>query len=95
VVERYYNQNTLGFGTYYTLPPAPPSGVPAFGPAKNSTDPSLTVLRHNGGTYIQNMRFQPYGMRVLTRFTHGSDYAAPTQRVSGIKSLLNCRQFGS
>jgi Hydrazine synthase alpha subunit middle domain len=78
VVERYYNQNTLGFGTYYTLPPSPPYGVPAFGPAKNSSEPSLAVLRHaGGGTYIQNMRFQPYGMKVLTRFTHGSDYAAP------------------
>ena len=78
VVERYYNQNTLGFGTYYTLPPAPPSGVPAFGPGQVSRDPSLAVLRHEGkGTYIQNMRFQPYGMKVLTRFTHGSDYAAP------------------
>jgi len=77
VVERYYNQNTLGFGTYYTLPPAPPTGVPAFGPGQLSRDPSLTVLRNAGGTYIQNMRFQPYGMKVLTRFTHGSDYAAP------------------
>jgi hypothetical protein len=78
VVERYYNQNTLGFGTYYTLPPAPADGYASFGPAKNSTDPNLAVLRHNGGgTYIQNMRFQPFGMKVLTRFTHGSDYAAP------------------
>ncbi len=77
VVERYYNQNTLGFGTYYMLPPAPPNGVPAFGPGQLSRDPSLAVLSHQKGTYIQNMRFQPYGMKVLTRFTHGSDYAAP------------------
>ena len=77
VVERYYNQNTLGFGTYYTLPPVRPYGVPGFGPAMNSRDPALAVLGHARGTYIQNMRFQPYGMKVLTRFTHGSDYAAP------------------
>jgi hypothetical protein len=77
VVERYYNQNTLGFGTYYTLPPAPPAGVPAFGPGQLSRDPALAVLNHHKGTMIQNMRFQPYGMKVLTRFTHGSDYAAP------------------
>ncbi len=77
VVERYYNQNTLGFGTYYTLPPVRPYGVPGFGSAMNSRDPALAVLGHARGTYIQNMRFQPYGMKVLTRFTHGSDYAAP------------------
>src|SRR5262245_23101574 len=33
VVELYYNQNTQGFGTYVKLPPKPPEGVPAFGPA--------------------------------------------------------------
>jgi hypothetical protein len=86
VVERYYNQNTLGFGTYYTLPPKPPSGVPAFGPAQLSRDPNLAVLSHQKGTTIQNMRFQPYGMKVLTRFTHGSDYAAPPSDQSDPKS---------
>ncbi len=87
VVERYYNQNTLGFGTYYTLPPSPPYGIPAFGSAQLSRDPSLAVLRHAGaGTHIENMRFQPYGMKVLTRFTHGSDYAAPASDPKDPKS---------
>ena len=86
VVERYYNQNTLGFGTYYTLPPSPPYGKPAFGPATLSRDPALTVLNQVGGLHIENMRFQPVGMKSLTRFTHGTDYAAPPSDAKDPKS---------
>jgi Hydrazine synthase alpha subunit middle domain len=85
VVERYYNQNTLGFGTYYTLPPAPPEGVPGFGPAKMSLDPKMLVLREGRPT-MEPMRFLPYGMKSLTRFTHGSDSAAPPSDAKDPKS---------
>src|SRR5262249_47000799 len=81
-VELYYNQNTLGFGTFFKLPPRPPEGEPRFGPAHN---PAVTTKEHgweipslymNGrGTF--RMPFQPYGLEVLTRFTHGSDSPAP------------------
>jgi len=86
VVERYYQQNTRGFGTYYTLPPAPPEGVPGFSPARPEPDPKMTVLRHDGRPSPESMRFRPFGMRSLTRFTHGSDYAAPPSDVKDPKS---------
>ena len=66
VVEEYYNQNTAGFGTFYTLPASPPNGVPAFGPAKEARDPSAPELP-----------FRPFGIKDLTRFTHPSDSPAP------------------
>lgn len=82
VVELYYNQNTQGFGTYFKLPPRAPAGVPAFGPAYN---PAVVTKEHGWeipelfmrgrGTF--RMPFQPHGLEVLTRFTHGSDFPAP------------------
>ncbi|MBY0232581.1 MAG: hypothetical protein K2W96_25150 [Gemmataceae bacterium] len=82
IAELYYNQNTQGFGTYFKLPPRAPDGVPAFGPAHN---PSVVTKEHGWevprlfmrgrGTF--RMPFQPYGLEVLTRFTHGSDFPAP------------------
>ncbi len=33
IIEEYYNQNNSGFGAYVKMPPAPPAGQPAFGPA--------------------------------------------------------------
>jgi hypothetical protein len=85
VVERYYNQNTLGFGTYYTIPPAAPEGVPGFGPAKAGPDAQTNVLRE-GRAGPEAMRFRPYGMKALTRFTHGSDSAAPPSDPTDPKS---------
>ena len=91
VIEMYYNQNTQGFGTYFKLPPQAPPGTPAFGPAHNPA----VVTKENGweiphlfmrgrGTF--RMPFQPYGMEVLTRFTHGSDSPAPLSDLKDPKS---------
>jgi hypothetical protein len=82
VVELYYNQNTQGFGTFVTLPPRAPAGVPQFGPADN---PAVVTKEHGWeipelfmrGRGTLRMPFQPYGLSVLTRFTHGSDSPAP------------------
>ena len=92
VIELYYNQNTLGFGTFFKMPPKTPDGVPPFGSAHN---PSVTTKEHGWevpkmymrgrGTF--RMPFQPYGMEVLTRFTHGSDTPAPLSDLSDPKSV--------
>jgi hypothetical protein len=91
VVELYYNQNTQGFGTFVKLPPRPPDGVPAFGPAYN---PSVPTKEHGWeiphlfmrGRGTLRMPFQPYGLEVLTRFTHGSDFPAPLSDLKDPKS---------
>jgi hypothetical protein len=91
VIELYYNQNTQGFGTYFKMPPQAPQGTPQFGPAHNPA----VVTKENGweiphlfmrgrGTF--RMPFQPYGMEVLTRFTHGSDFPAPLSDLKDPKS---------
>ena len=83
VVELYYNQNTQGFGTFFKLPPQAPDGTPRFGPATNRGG------RHQGARlgnsravharprHLSGCRSSRYGMEVLTRFTHGSDFPAP------------------
>ncbi len=91
VVELYYNQNTQGFGTYVKLPPRAPDGVPQFGPAYN---PSVVTKEHGWevprlymrGRGSLRMPFQPYGLEVLTRFTHGSDFPAPPSDMKDPKS---------
>jgi hypothetical protein len=91
VVELYYNQNTQGFGTFFKLPPRAPDGVPAFGPAHN---PAVVTKEHGWETPSLFMRgrgtfrmpFQPYGLEVLTRFTHGSDSPAPLSDLKDPKS---------
>jgi hypothetical protein len=82
IVELYYNQNTQGFGTYFKLPPSAPTGLPRFGPAHNPAVPTKEygweipeLFMRGRGTF--RMPFQPYGLEVLTRFTHGSDFPAP------------------
>ncbi len=92
VIELYYNQNTQGFGTFFKMPPSAPDGVPQFGSAYN---PSVTTKEHGWevpkmymrgrGTF--RMPFQPYGMEVLTRFTHGSDSPAPLSDLNDPKSV--------
>jgi hypothetical protein len=92
IVELYYNQNTQGFGTYFKMPPAAPEGVPQFGSAYN---PATTTKEHGWeipklfmrgrGTF--RMPFQPYGLEVLTRFTHGSDSPAPPSDLNDPKSV--------
>jgi hypothetical protein len=83
IIELYYNQNTQGFGTYVKLPPRAPEGVPQFGSAylppivhtkENGWDIPELFMRGRGSL---RLRFQPYGLEVLTRFTHSSDFPAP------------------
>lgn len=71
VVENYYIPAMGGFGVYFKQPPSPPDDVPPFGPAKWRHDPKM-AMRHS---YFR-MPFQPYGMEVLTRFTHNHDSPA-------------------
>ncbi len=74
VIERYYNQNNSGFGTYFKLPPRVPAGQPAFG-SGSLNDPRNK--RQGGRTgYPFQMPFTPYGMELLTRFAHGDDAPA-------------------
>ena len=49
VVEEYYNQNNSGFGTFVKLPPQPPDGYAAFGPAYMD-DPRNPPLRASAGS---------------------------------------------
>jgi hypothetical protein len=74
VVENYYIPAMGGFGVYFKLPPAPPDGTPAFGPGQVRDDPKMTMMHR---PFL--MPFQPYGMEVLTRFTHNHD--SPALRV--------------
>ena len=68
VVENYYTPAMGGFGVYFKQPARPPEGTPPFGPAKVQDDPRMTMIRRQF-----RMPFQPYGMEVLTRFTHNHD----------------------
>jgi mono/diheme cytochrome c family protein len=74
VVEEYYNQNNSGFGAYIKLPPTPPDGYPAFGPA-DVNDPRNHPWRYgrfdNGRGKYYKMPFMPTGSVSLTPFTHG------------------------
>ncbi|HUF61008.1 MAG TPA: hypothetical protein VMN36_02945 [Verrucomicrobiales bacterium] len=92
VVELYYNQNTQGFGSYVKLPPRAPAGAPQFGPAYNPAIETKEygweipeLYMHGRGTL--RMPFQPYGLTVLTRFTHGSDSPAPLSDSSDPTSI--------
>src|SRR5687768_5997470 len=60
-----------GFGVYFKQPPQAPPGTPPFGPAKVQHDPKMAMMRS-----FFRMPFQPYGMEVLTRFTHNHDSPA-------------------
>jgi hypothetical protein len=71
IVENYYIPAMGGFGVYFKQPASPPEGTPPFGPAKVQHDPKM-AMRHG---YFR-MPFQPYGMEVLTRFTHNHDSPA-------------------
>jgi hypothetical protein len=71
VVENYYVPAMGGFGVYFKMPPHPPEGTPAFGPARALNDPKMTMMGQ-----IFNLPFQPHGMEVLTRFTVNHDSPA-------------------
>jgi hypothetical protein len=74
VFEQYYNQNNSGFGAYIKLPPTPPEGYPAFGPAFMH-DPRNKPWRYgrhdNGQPRWYQMPFLPTGSVSLTPFSHG------------------------
>ncbi|MBI1904542.1 MAG: hypothetical protein HYS13_25895 [Planctomycetia bacterium] len=74
VVEEYYNQNNSGFGAFVKLPPSPPEGYPAFGPA-HMGDPRNRPWRFgrfdNGRGKWYHMPFMPTGSVSLTPFSHG------------------------
>jgi hypothetical protein len=74
VFEEYYNQNNSGFGAYLKMPPTPPDGYPAFGPAYMN-DPRNKGWRYgrfdNGNPRYYRMPFMPTGAISLTPFTHG------------------------
>jgi hypothetical protein len=69
--EMYYNQNQKGFGTLFALPPQPPPGHTAFGPA-DLKDPRNPVFRSITGQGFQ-LPFTPYGMALLTPWATGDD----------------------
>jgi hypothetical protein len=74
IVEEYYNQNNSGFGAYIKLPPSPPDGYPAFGPA-SMNDPRNKPWRYgrhdNGLGRYYRLPFMPTGSVSFTPFTHG------------------------
>jgi hypothetical protein len=74
VIEEYYNQNNSGFGAYIKVPPAPPAGYAAFGPAYMN-DPRNRPWRYgrspNGKPRWHRMPFMPAGSLSLTPFSHG------------------------
>ncbi|MBC7820813.1 MAG: hypothetical protein IAG10_28340 [Planctomycetaceae bacterium] len=74
VVEEYYNQNNSGFGSYIKLPPSPPEGYPAFGPAfmNDSRNKPWRYGRHdNGKAKWYRIPFMPTGSVSLTPFALG------------------------
>jgi hypothetical protein len=79
VVEEYYNQNNSGFGAYVKLPPSPPEGYAAFGPASMSDGGARgrgqAAWRYgrfdNGKPQWYRMPFMPTGSVSLTPFSHG------------------------
>jgi hypothetical protein len=71
VVENYYTPGMGGFGVYFKQPPRPPEGTPAFASARGQSDPKMQMMSRPF-----RMPFQPYGMEVLTPFTHNHDSPA-------------------
>jgi hypothetical protein len=74
VIEEYYNQNNSGFGAYIKLPPTPPEGYAAFGPAfmQDARNKPWRYGRFdNGKGHWYRMPFMPTGSVSLTPFTLG------------------------
>jgi hypothetical protein len=72
IIEEYYNQNNSGFGAYIKLPPSPPDGYAAFGPAYMN-DPRNPPWRFgrfdNGRPKNYRLPFMPTGSVSFTPFT--------------------------
>ncbi len=80
VVEHYYNQNNNGFGSFWKLPPRPPSDEPPFGdpnPRDSSNRPFRQGIYGNGKPRLTSVAFAPKGLNALTAFTWGIDSASP------------------
>lgn len=76
IIEEYYNLNNSGFGVFFRLPPRVPMGQSAFGPGYLA-DPRN---KRQEGWYKFQMPFTPYGMELMTRFTHGKDGPSPSSK---------------
>jgi hypothetical protein len=71
IIEEYYNQNNSGFGAYLKLPPAPPNGYAAFGPAwmRSPRNAPLRFGRFdNGKGKWYEIPFVPTGATSFTPF---------------------------
>jgi hypothetical protein len=81
IVEEYYNQNNSGFGAYVKLPPSPPDGYPAFGPARMN-DPRNPPWRFgrfdNGKPKNYRLPFMPTGSVSFTPFALNQEGPADT-----------------
>ena len=76
IVTQYYNQNNSGFGTFVKMPPSPPDGYPAFGPAYMSDarhKPWREGRFDNGLPHLYRMPFLPTGSEPLTPFALGGE----------------------
>jgi hypothetical protein len=73
LVELYYNQNQRGFGTLFTLPPAPPPGVPAFGPGDNRDPRNAGWSFVEGKNNLFRIPFTAQGMELLTPWVMTGD----------------------
>jgi len=71
IVENYYIPAMGGFGMYFKQPLRAPAGTPPFLGAKPIEDPKMIRISRPA-----RMPFQPFGMEVLTRFTHNHDSPA-------------------
>jgi Hydrazine synthase alpha subunit middle domain len=95
VVEEYYNQNNSGFGSLIKLPPSPPKGFAAFGPAHRH-DPRNQAWRigryDDGKGKWYTMPFMPTGSISLTPFAHGQEGPADTS-VLGDKNSARVGKF--
>ena len=82
IIEEYYNQNNSGFGAYIKLPPEPPAGYSAFGPAymRDDRNPGWRFGRFdNGKGKWYRMPFMPTGSTSFTPFTlNGEGEADPS-----------------
>lgn len=88
VIEEYYNQNNSGFGAYIKMPPRPPQGMAAFGPAyryHERNQPWRFGRHSNGKGKYYRMPFMPTGSISMTPFAlNGEGPADPS--VLGDKS---------
>jgi hypothetical protein len=89
IIEEYYNQNNSGFGAYIKLPPSPPEGYAAFGPAymNDPRNPPWRFGRHyNGKAKNYRLPFMPTGSVSFTPFALNQEGPADPSILSDEKS---------